>query len=148
MSQHHLPFVIHDLQDSQMFALAQVAGRSGFSVQGLASSMEPWIEASRYIDGCKLVASLGDVIESVYALNLKKSGVSGVWLPCVDDIAMFTAEFQCFLQNRGLLHLVASSESMEQSDISCLQDYAGFLQIPETYWVSWHDLQSAAEQMS
>ncbi|MDQ6994052.1 MAG: hypothetical protein Q9M18_00470 [Mariprofundaceae bacterium] len=147
MSQQHLPFVIHDLQDSQMFALAQAAGRAGFGVQGLASSNEPWIEASRYVDGCTLIPSLGHVIESVYALNLKKSGVSGVWLPCVDDIAMFTREFHYFLQDLGLLHLIASSKSIEQSDLSCLQDFDGFLHIPETHWLAWNDLQAAAEQM-
>jgi len=148
LSQYHLPFVIHDLQDSQMFALAQAAGRAGFAVQGLASSIEPWIEASRYLDHYHVVPSLGNVIESVYALNLKKAGISGVWLPCVDDIAMFTAEFRCFLQDRGLLHLVASTESMEQSDLSCLQDYDGFLQIPETQWLAWDKLMQASEQLS
>jgi len=143
-----MPFVIHDLQDSQMFALAQAAGRSGFSIQGLASSMEAWIEISRYIDDCALVPSLGDVIESIYALNLKKTGVSGVWLPCVDDIAIFTADFQCFLDDLGLKHLIASEQSMEASDVSQLQDYDGVLKIPKTEWLTWEELEQSAPHLS
>jgi len=147
VSRSEIPFVIHDLQDSQMFALAQAAGRSGFAVKGLASSMQDWIEYSRYIEGCTLVPSLGDVIESIYALNLKKSGVSGVWLPCVDDIAMFTAEFRCFLHDLGLQHLIASTESMEASDVSQLQDYEGGLKIPKTEWLTWEALEQSATSL-
>jgi len=143
-----MPFVIHDLQDSQMFALAQAAGRAGFSVQGLASSMENWIECCRYVDDYRVVPSLGDVIESVYALNIKKTGFSGVWLPCVDDIAIFTAEFQHFLHDLNLKHLIASEQSMQASDVSQLQAYQGFLKIPETRWLTWDALKQSTHTFS
>ena len=129
------PFIIHDLQDSQMFALAQAAGRAGFTVHGLASWQAPWIELSRYVSSCTQVQSLGDVVESVYALHVKQAGLQGVWLPCVDDIAMFTAEFRPFLQDLGMLALIPSMDSIERADVTQLQDFSGILKIPETYWL-------------
>ena len=142
------PLLIHDLQDSQMFALAQAAGRAGMNIQGFASSNMPWISACRYISRCYITPSLGDVAESIYALNIKKTALSGVWLPCVDDIAMFTADFQPFLQSRGIASLVASTASMERADLTHLQDYQGTLKIPETHWLTCDDLQEKAKQLT
>ncbi|MDQ6954993.1 MAG: hypothetical protein Q9M20_06075 [Mariprofundaceae bacterium] len=143
-----IPLIIHDLQDSQMFALAQAAGRANMVLQALASSEQSWLENSRYFSSYKILPSLGDVIESVYALSLKKSGVSGVWLPCVDDVAMFTAAFQDFLKSRGMLSLVAKVESIEHADLSHLQDFQGFLNIPKTRWLSHAELQGDAVKLS
>ncbi len=140
MNPRSIPFVVHDIQDSQMFALAQAAGRSGFVVHGLASWQAPWIGVSRYIERWFCVQSLGDVVDSVYALHLKKTGLQGVWLPCVDDIAMFTAEFRPLLQDLGLKALIPSAESMERADVAQLQDFSGMLKIPETYWLPHEDL--------
>ena len=143
-----MALLIHDLQDSQMFALAQAAGRAGLPVQGLASAPVPWAQASRYVQDVRVVPSLGDVVESIYALNLKKAGVHGVWLPCVDDIAMFTAHFQDFLQSRGLKFLVADEQRIEQSDLANLHGSYGALHIPHTAWLDWQTLSNRIDELA
>jgi len=143
-----LPFIIHDLQDSQMFALAQAAGRAGFPIHSLSSTNKPWIETSRYISCRTVMPSLGDVIDSVYALNLKKNHVySGIWLPCVDDIAMFTSHFEAFLKSRHITALVASETNMDQAELDQLQRYQGSLRIPETAWLTWDNLYYQTTQL-
>ncbi|MDX8397066.1 MAG: hypothetical protein R8K49_01975 [Mariprofundaceae bacterium] len=109
-----IPLVIHDLQDSQMFALAQAAGRSGLSVSGTSWPMEGWVENSVYIDQCIEMRCLSEVITAHYARELKLWGVCGVWLPCVDDVAEFTAKYQKFLENIGMRFLVPSLEVMDK----------------------------------
>jgi len=106
----NMPLVIHDLQDSQMFALAQAAGRAGLKVQGTCQPMESWLKHSRYIDKVAEMACLGDVNSSVYALNLRNAQLSGVWLPCTDDLVEFTARYQPLLKNIGMQFLSPSED--------------------------------------
>jgi len=104
-----MPLIIHDLQDSQMFALAQAAGRSGIRVSGTCKPHEPWLKCSKYIDKAVEMACLGDVTSSAYALHLKNAGLAGVWLPCTDDLAEFTARYQPLLTHMGM-HYISPSE--------------------------------------
>lgn len=111
----NMPLIIHDLQDSQMFALAQAAGRAGLPVSGSSWPMEPWVESSVYIDKSVEMRCLSEVIAGTYARQWKLSGLQGVWLPCVDDLAQFTAKYKRFLESIGMHFLTPSLESMEKA---------------------------------
>jgi len=123
-----MALIIHDLQDSQMFALAQAAGRAGIPVSGSSWPMEGWVESSVYIDKSIEMRCLSEVIAGTYARQWKLSGLQGVWLPCVDDLAQFTAKYKCFLESIGMHFLTPSFESMEKAidveqlaDVGCLK---------------------------
>lgn len=103
--------IIHDLHDSQMFAIAQAAGRAGIPIKGTFWPMERW-EKSRYIRDCVELPCLGEQLKGTYALSLKNSGFSGVWLPCVDDMADFTARYQEMLRNIGFKFITADAETI------------------------------------
>lgn len=107
-----MPMIIHDLHDSQMFAIAQAAGRAGISIEGTFWPMEPWGEKSRYIRNRVVLPCLGEQLKGTYALSLKNSGFSGVWLPCVDDMADFTARYQELLRSIGFKFITADAESI------------------------------------
>jgi len=96
MNKNEMPLVIHDLQDSQMFALAQAAGRAGIPVSGSSWPMEPWVESSVYVQKSVEMRCLSEVISGSYARQWKLSNLQGVWLPCVDDSAQFTAKYKDF----------------------------------------------------
>lgn len=96
-----------------MFALAQAAGRAGLAVEGTCQPQEPWIIQSRYIGRAIEMPCLGDVNHSVYGLNLRNSGLSGVWLPCTDDLAAFTARYSPLLKHMGMTFLSPSESQLE-----------------------------------
>jgi len=107
-----MPLVIHDLQDSQHFALAQAAGRAGIPVVGTCQPMEPWIRTSHYVDKAVAMPCLNDVTRSIYALNLRNADLAGVWLPCTDDLAEFTAHYRSLLENLGMRFLTVDPGTM------------------------------------
>jgi len=110
-----LPLIIHDLQDSQLFALAQAAGRAGIPVEGTCQPEEPWIRSSRYVRKAVTMPCLNEVTSSIYALNLRNAGLSGVWLPCTDDMAAFTARYRALLEKLGMRFLIADSDTVYRS---------------------------------
>ena len=107
-----MPMIIHDLHDSQMFAIAQAAGRAGIPIEGTFWPMEKWGEKSRYIRNSVELACLGEQLKGMYALSLKNIGFSGVWLPCVDDMADFTARYQEMLRNIGFEFITSDTETV------------------------------------
>lgn len=140
MNKNKMPLIIHDFQDSQMFALAQAAGRAGMPVSGSCWPMEPWAKSSVYIDKCVEMRCLSEVIAGTYAREWKLSGLQGVWLPCVDDMAQFTAKYKDFLESIGMCFLVPSFESMEKAlDVEQLSDI-GSLKIAPMHTLFARDL--------
>ncbi|MES0371039.1 MAG: hypothetical protein ABUK11_02065 [Mariprofundaceae bacterium] len=109
------PLIIHDLQGSQMFSLAQAAGRAGIPVEGTSWPMEGWAKKSRYIQRAVKLQCLSEQLKGTYALGLKNTELSGVWLPCVDDIASFTSHYQGLLRKMGMRFITADVEAMEAS---------------------------------
>jgi len=127
----NLPLIIHDLQDSQMFALAQAAGRAGMQVLGTSWPMEPWVQKSRYVKDAIELRCLSEVTSGMYAYELKQWGRKGVWLPCVDDVAHFTARYQELLRSIGWRFVIADSETMEKvTDTSQLPKDTGLAVAP------------------
>lgn len=143
------PFIFHDLQDSQIFALAQAAGRAGFEVKGTVRSLKdsPWLQYSRYISSAAEMPSLGAVNQGLYTLNLKKAGVTGVFVPMVDDIARFIAEFAPLLRKNGLSFLTVHPQQIDMCDLSYLQQWTGKLNIPKTVYCDGQSLLKAAESV-
>jgi len=140
MNRHEIPLIIHDLQDSQMFALAQAAGRAGLPVSGTSWPMEPWVESSVYVQKSVEMRCLSEVIAGTYAREWKLSGLQGVWLPCVDDSAQFTAKYKDFFESIGMRFLTPSFESMEKAiDVEQLSDI-GSLKIAPMHTVFAQDL--------
>ena len=140
MSQHQMPLIIHDLQDSQMFALAQAAGRAGIAVSGTSWPMEPWVKNSIYVQKSVEMRCLSEVIAGTYARQWKLSGLQGVWLPCVDDSAQFTAKYKDFFESIGMCFLIPTFESMEKAiDVEQLSDI-GSLKIAPMHTISAQNL--------
>jgi len=98
-----------------MFALAQAAGRAGIPVSGSSWPMEPWVESSVYVQKSVEMRCLSEVIAGSYARQWKLSNLQGVWLPCVDDSAQFTAKYKDFFASIGMRFLTPSLESMEKA---------------------------------
>ncbi|HKI60298.1 MAG TPA: hypothetical protein VKA23_04620 [Mariprofundaceae bacterium] len=107
-----MPLILHDLHDSQMFAIAQAAGRAGIPVDGTFWPMEGWGEKSRYVQSSVELPCLGEQLKGTYALSLKNTGFTGVWLPCVDDMADFTARYQEMLRNIGFRFITADADTI------------------------------------
>jgi len=107
-----MPLIIHDLHDSQMFAIAQAAGRAGIPVEGTFWPLEKWGVNSRYIQRAEEFPCLSEQLKGRYALGLKSLGLSGVWLPCVDDMAEFTAGYQAMLRNIGMHFITTDAENI------------------------------------
>jgi len=135
-----LPLVIHDLQDSQMFALAQAAGRAGLPVTGTSWPLEPWVKKSRYVQKAVELPCLGEVVSGVYAKNLEKSGLQGVWLPCVDDMAGFTAEYAPFLRHIGMRFVTADQETITRAITTHELPSRGAIRIPDGGMLSVQEL--------
>ena len=129
-----LPFIFHNLQDSQVFALAQQAGKLGYDVQGFIKDIEeaPWVKQSQYISRYAPTPNLGEINAGSYALNIKKSGLEGVFVPLVDDIAEMLAEYAPLLRKYGMRFLTVHPTILEQSNTYYLQQYQGKLNIPRT----------------
>lgn len=109
------PLVIHDLQDSQMFALAQAAGRAGIPVCGTSNPLEAWVLKSRYVQKAVEIRSLSEVHAGMFALQLKRSGLQGIWLPCVDDIVGWTAQHHTLVRSFGFRFLVPDISDIEKA---------------------------------
>ncbi len=140
------PFIFHDMQDSQMFALAQSAGRAGFKIHGITQSIKeaPWVKHSQFIDEVTELPSLGDVNKGIYALNLKKAGITGVFVPVVDDIADLLAEYAPLLRKNGLSFLTVSPNQIDMCNTIALQQWQGSLWIPPTAYCTGQDLLKTA----
>jgi predicted ATP-grasp superfamily ATP-dependent carboligase len=140
-----LPLIIHDLQDSQMFALAQAAGRAGIPVEGTCWPMEEWAEKSRYVQRAIELPCLGDGLRGSYALQLKNQGLVGVWLPCVDDMADFTAQYQKMLRSIGMRFVSVDSETIRQAFATDQLPQVATLKVAPTTIVRAGDLYEHAE---
>lgn len=141
-----MPLIIPDLQDSQMFALAQAAGRAGIPVSGTSWKMESWVERSRYVQKAVEMPCLSYVNESSYALQWGEAGLSGVWLPCVDDVASFTAKYHMLLTNIGMRFICPDSETMDCAVEIHREKFSGILQLPETVVVATGEFYQLADQ--
>lgn len=144
-----LPFVFHNLQDSQVFALAQAAGRAGFEVQGFVENITdaPWVQKSIYIKHYAEMPNLGNVSKGVYALNVKKAEMTGVFVPLVDDIAELMAEYTPLLRKYGMRFLTVHPSQIEQSDSYHLQQWQGTINIPRTEYCSGEQLLETAKNI-
>lgn len=143
-----MPLIIHDLQDSQMFSLAQAAGRAGIPVYGTSWPMEPWVRKSRYVNDAVELRCLSEVTSGMYAYELKQWGREGVWLPCVDDVAHFTSRYQELLRSIGWRFVIADLETMERvTDTSRLPQGAGLAVAPMQI-ISSRELSEQAEAHS
>jgi hypothetical protein len=141
-----IPLVIHDLQDSQLFALAQAAGRAGIPVAGTGWPVEPWAKKSRYIGEVVELRCLSEVLAGVYALGLKHSGLRGVWLPCSDDVVRFTVNYRALMRNIGMHFIVPDEEAMDRAvNQETLPDVHG-LKIAPMYVVSAGELVKNADE--
>ncbi|MDQ7003477.1 MAG: hypothetical protein Q9N67_00540 [Ghiorsea sp.] len=143
------PFIFHDLQDSQVFSLVQKAGQQGYLVHGLVQNKQqaPWVNCSRYIQHYVESPSLGDINAGLYALNLRKHKLNGVFVPVVDDIAELLAEYAPLLRKNGLKFLTAKPEQIEQINTFYLQQWGGKLSIPPTAYCSGEDILSTAKNI-
>jgi len=90
---------------------------------------------------------LGDVNMGLYALNLKKHGVRGVFVPVVDDIAMLLAEYAPLLRKNGLSFLTPHPSQLEMCDTYALQQWQGALQVPQTAYCASEDMLHVAKSM-
>ena len=123
-----------------MFALAQAAGRAGIPVSGSSWPMEPWVESSVYVQHSVEMRCLSEVIAGMYARQWKLSGLQGVWLPCVDDSAQFTAKYKDFFASIGMQFLTPTLEAMEKAvDLEQLADVSS-LKVARMRSVFAHDL--------
>jgi len=141
------PFVFHDLQDSQIFALAQAAGRAGFVVDGTTQPMEPWVQRSRWIRRAYAIPCLSDVTKSLYALQLKQTGLSGVWLACTDDVLEFTVHYRSFLEKMGMRFLAPSQRALQRVWQRALPEASG-LKIPWSAEVPARELMQKADGLA
>jgi hypothetical protein len=143
---NNTPFIFHDLQDSQIFALAQIAGKQGFDVVGTLPNIHEaeWVKKSRYIQQYFELPSLGDTNMGLYALSLKRANLSGVFVPIVDDIAILLAQYAPLLRKNGLQFLTVNPEQLDTIDHTMLQHWQGKLNIPHTIYCSGDELVQTA----
>ncbi len=144
-----LPFIFHNLQDSQVFALAQAAGRANYDVQGFIENINstPWVKKSTYISQYAEMPNLGKVNKGVYALNIKKANMHGVFVPLVDDIAELMAEYSPLLRKYGMRFLSVHASQIEQSNTYYLQQWQGKLGIPQTAYCDGTQLLETAKNI-
>ena len=141
-----LPLIMHDLHDSQMFSIAQAAGRAGIPVEGTFWPMAKWGEKSCYIRRAVELPCLGDQLKGTYALQLKNLGLAGVWLPCVDDMADFTAQYQAHLRKIGMLFITVDAETIQRAFSAESFPETTILKTATTQVISAGDLYRDAEQ--
>ena len=145
---NELPFVFHNLQDSQVFALAQSAGKKGYKVTGyIDDEPAPWVEQSIYIQQYKEIPNLGTVNMGMYALNIKKAGLKGVFVPLVDDIADLLAEYAPLLRKYGLQFLTPHPSQIQQINTYYLQEWQGKLSIPKVAYCSGEEILTTANDI-
>ena len=140
------PFIFHDLQDSQIFALAQSVGKQGYLAHGIVQDLQqaPWVKHSRYIQHIIESPSLGDINAGLFALNLKKHAFNGVFVPVVDDIADLLAEYAPLLRKNGLQFLTPSPQHIKQINTFYLQQWHGKLSVPATAYCGGDDILNTA----
>lgn len=136
------PLVLHDLQDSQIFALAQAAGRAGLVVDGTSEPVEPWARKSRYVRRVHRVPCLSDLTRSMYAWHIKQTGLAGVWLACTDDVADFTARYRGFLEKAGMRLLAPEPEALDAVARRAYPETPGLV-APFSAWMPAGDLLGA-----
>ena len=141
------PFIFHSIQDSQIFALSQAAGRAGFPILATSRPLAPWGKNSRYFQSCIDMPCLFEVGEGMYTANLKSNDLKGVWLTCMDDVADFTAKHQDALRRNGLqfispnrdtLHIVSDGHGLHSSST---------LQFAPTYLATKDELLNTIQEL-
>lgn len=142
-----LPFIFHDVHDSQPFAMAQAAGRAGFPIVGILPHLHqaPWVQKSIYFHHLVESPSLGDINQGQYALAIKKMGIHGVFVPLVDDIASLLAEFAPLLRKQGLRFLSPHPEQIRCCDHTHLAQWQGKLGIPATMYCHGDAIMATAQ---
>ena len=141
-----LPLIINDVHDSQMFALAQAAGRAGIPVIGMSPVAEPLAEASRYVQRVIKIPDTGLVYAGFLIREIKRLNISGVWMPAYEDMADFTASYRDALRRQGLKLLSVDEDGYEAADAARLKGSWGKLKLPATWSVAWQDLDDRADE--
>ena len=133
------PFIFHDVQESQMFALAQAAGRAGFDVHATVRPMTSWAEKSIYLKQCIEIPVISEVGEGHYAASLKKHQIQGVFLTCLDDVANFLARHETLLKRNGLKFITANEHTMSLATDLFRMPENGSLKVANTQLFSTED---------
>ncbi len=141
------PFIFHDVQESQMFALAQAAGRAGFDVHATVRPMTSWAEKSIYLKQCIEIPVISEVGEGHYAASLKKHQIQGVFLTCLDDVANFLARHETLLKRNGLKFITANEHTMSLATDLFRMPENGSLKVANTQLFSTEDLLNQAEEL-
>ena len=116
-----------------MFALAQSAGRQGFNVHATVRPMTSWAEQCTYINRCIEIPAISEVGEGMYAASLKANSINGVFLTCLDDIALFLSRHENILKKNGLRFITADIETHTLvKSLHQLNEVPGTLRIPKT----------------
>ncbi|MDX8388075.1 MAG: hypothetical protein R8M46_06030 [Ghiorsea sp.] len=110
-----LPLIIHDIQNSQTFALLQAAGRAGLPISATTNPMCSWAAQSTYINTCVELPSLSEVGAGLYIVGLKRNKLKGVWFTSMDDAAKFTAKHQDTLKKSGLSFITSDIDTIHQA---------------------------------
>jgi len=140
------PLIINDVHDSQMFALAQAAGRAGIPVLGTSPVIAPWAEKSRYVQQMVELPDTGSVYAGFLMRAIERLKLSGIWMPAYEDMAEFTATYRDALQQQGLKFLSVDEAAYEAADTTRLKGSWGKLRLPATWRVRWQDLCTCADE--
>jgi len=141
-----LPLIINDMHDSQMFALAQAAGRAGIPVVGTSPVAVPWAEVSRYIDRLVELPDTNSVYAGFLMRMIERLNLSGVWMPAYEDMAEFTAMYRDALKKQGLKLLSVDEAGYKAADVARLKESQGGLKLPATWSVAWQELCDRADE--
>ncbi|MDQ6958412.1 MAG: hypothetical protein Q9M24_04790 [Mariprofundaceae bacterium] len=143
-----LPLIINDVHDSQMFALAQAAGRAGIPVVGTSPVAAPWAEVSRYVDRLVELPDTNSVYAGFLLRTIERLNLSGVWMPAYEDMAEFTAIYRDVLKKQGLKLLSVDEAGYEAADVARLKEPMDGLKLPATWSVAWQALCDHADEFT
>jgi len=141
-----LPLIINDVHDSQMFALAQAAGRAGIPVVGTSPVVAPWAEVSRYVERLVELPDTNSVYVGFLMRTIERLNLSGVWMPAYEDMAELTATYRDALKKQGLKLLSVDEAGYEAVDVARLEGIRGGLKLPTMWSVAWQDLCDHADE--
>jgi len=140
------PLIINDVHDSQMFALAQAAGREGIPVIGTSPVVAPGAEKSRYVQQIAELPDTGSVYAGFLMCTIERLSLSGVWMSAYEDMAEFTAIYRDVLKKQGLKLLSVDEAGYEAADVARLKGFTGGLKLPATWSVAWQELCDHADE--
>jgi predicted ATP-grasp superfamily ATP-dependent carboligase len=142
-----IPYIFHDIQESQMYALAQAAGRAGFSVHATEQYETSWAKHSVYLDACVENSSISEVGSVRFAASFKHLKLQGVILTCLDDVALFLARYETLLKDIGLQFITASEQNIQRvSDLNQMPEL-GDLNVLRSQFLTEQELYDASETL-